>query len=63
MELNNLAQANKIGIDREWEFNEWLDGKNGKPKGTPHQGWSAGAYIYAFECLKKKEALFYSGSN
>ena len=59
-QLNNLAQANKLGREREWEFNEWLDGKNGKPKGTPYQAWSAGAYVYAFECLKKREALFFS---
>ncbi|MBU2545387.1 hypothetical protein KKC65_02980 [Patescibacteria group bacterium] len=57
-ELVNLAQANKLGKDKEWEFNEWLDGENGKPKGVPYQGWSAGAYIYAFNCLKKKEILF-----
>jgi glycogen debranching enzyme len=58
-ELNNLAQANKLGKEGEWEFNEWLDGKSGEPKGTPEQGWSAGAYVYAFECLKKREALFF----
>ena len=57
-ELDNLAQANKLGKDKEWEFNEWLDGKNGKPKGVPCQGWSAGAYVYAFNCLKKREVLF-----
>lgn len=58
-ELNNLAEANKLGREREWEFNEWIDGKSGKPKGAPEQGWSAGAYVYAFECFKKKEALFF----
>jgi len=58
-ELKKLAQANKLGKDREWEFNEWLDGQTGQPKGNPYQGWSAGAYIYAFECAKKKEVLFF----
>lgn len=57
-ELNNLAQANKLGKEKEWEFNEWLDGKNGEPKGNLYQGWSAGAYVYAFECLRKREVLF-----
>jgi glycogen debranching enzyme len=59
-ELNNLAEANKLGKNMDWEFNEWLDGKTGKPKGNPYQGWSAGAYVYAFKCLKEKKALFFS---
>jgi glycogen debranching enzyme len=59
-ELENLAIAVKSGSEMEWEFNEWLDGKTGKPKGTPYQGWSAGAYIYAFKCLEKKEAIFFN---
>jgi len=59
-ELNNLAQANKLGIKNEWEFNEWLDGKTGKPKGTPYQGWSAGTYIFAFNCVRNKRVLFFS---
>ena len=59
-ELENLAEANKSGKNKEWEFNEWLDGKTGEPKGVPYQGWSAGAYIYAFECLKKRETLFFN---
>jgi len=41
------------------EFNEWLDGQTGEIKGTPYQGWSAGAYIYALECLKRKKVLFF----
>jgi glycogen debranching enzyme len=60
IELNNLAEANKSGKDREWEFNEWLDGKSGEPKGNPFQAWSAGAYVYAFECFKKREVLFFN---
>ena len=59
-ELNNLAKANKLGKEREWEFNEWLDGETGEPKGIPEQGWSAGAYIYAFECLKKRKVFFFN---
>lgn len=59
-ELDNLAEANKLGEGREWEFNEWLDGKTGEPKGTLEQSWSAGAYVYALECLKKREALFFN---
>lgn len=59
-ELNNLAEANKLGKEEEWEFNEWLSGKTGKAEGVPFQAWSAGTFIYAFECLKSKKVLFFS---
>lgn len=52
-EFDLLTKAN--GQD----FNEWLDGKTGKAKGTPFQAWSSGAYIYALECVKKKNVLFF----
>lgn len=63
-ELNDLAKANMESIKirnlkEEYEFNEWLDGKSGKPKGEPFQAWSAGTYIYAYECLKQKKAIFF----
>lgn len=63
-ELEILAKGNmqklktrdhKIG----YEFNEWLHGKTGKPRGEPFQGWTAGAYIYAFECVKQKKAIYF----
>ena len=44
---------------RQKEFNEWLDGKTGKPKGEPYQAWSAGMYLYAFECARRKKVLFF----
>ncbi len=59
-ELNNLAQANKLGKEGEWEFNEWLSGKTGKAQGVSFQAWSAGTFIYASECLKSKRVLFFS---
>lgn len=40
-------------------FNEWLHGKTGEPKGEPYQGWSAGLYIYAYECVKRNKAIFF----
>jgi len=58
-ELKNLAASNNLGKKRKWEFNEWLDGKTGQPKGAPYQGWSAGTYIFAFESLKKKRIPFF----
>lgn len=63
-ELNSLAQAvmQKLKIrdmKEGYEFNEWLDGRTGQPKGEPYQAWSAGAYLYAYECLKRKKVLFF----
>jgi len=40
-------------------FNEWLDGKTGQPKGAPYQGWSAGTYLFAYKCLKEKQVPFF----
>ena len=57
-ELTKLAEANLRELDGHG-FNEWLDGKTGEPKGEPYQGWSAGTYIYAYHCKKKKKALFF----
>jgi len=63
-ELENLAQANlqklKIRDFKEgYEFNEWLDGRDGQPKGEPYQAWSAGSYIYAYECVQQKKVLWF----
>lgn len=63
-ELENLAKANlqKLRIrdmKSGYEFNEWLHGKTGKPKGEPYQAWSAGTYLYAYECVKKRKVLYF----
>jgi len=63
-ELEKLAEANKISGDKrvkEYGFHEWLHGKTGKPKGgsSAYQAWSAGMYIYAYECVKQKRVLFF----
>jgi len=59
-ELEMLACANKLGKATEWEFSEWLDGETGEPKGTPYQAWSAGMYIFAHECVKRKKIPIFS---
>ena len=74
-ELELLAKANRIGqplehynlrtrheVGEEWHFMEWLDGKTGKLEGSssPYQAWSAGAYLYAFNCLKSRKAPCFS---
>jgi len=58
-ELESLAYANKEGAEGEWEFSEWLDGILGKPTGNTLQAWSAGMYIYAYECVKRKRVIWF----
>lgn len=69
-ELEILAEANLqlLDVDKlpyprsikgKYDFNEWLHGKTGKPKGEPFQGWTAGTYIYAYECVKQGKVLFF----
>ncbi|HEY4415533.1 MAG TPA: HAD-IIB family hydrolase [Verrucomicrobiae bacterium] len=49
-ELLKLAQLNRLGKNQEWEFNEWMHGRTGKPMGKCFQAWSAASYIHA--CLE-----------
>jgi len=58
-ELIKLALANKAGQQREWEFNEWLHGLTGQPKSAVYQAWSAGAYLFASECVKKRKIVYF----
>jgi GH15 family glucan-1,4-alpha-glucosidase len=63
-ELEMLAKANLSTmpirkLKGEYGFNEWLDGADGMPSGEPFQAWSAGTYIYAYECLKQKKVIFF----
>jgi hypothetical protein len=50
-QLRLLAEANRAGRTREWEFNEWLHGLTGRPMGYPLQAWSAAMYVYAHAAL------------
>lgn len=50
-ELRRLAEACSIN---NWEFNEWLHGKTGKPGGMPGQSWNAAMFILAFHALRGK---------
>ncbi len=61
-ELERLAEANRMGKKMEWEFNEWLHGQTGKPgeNSAPYQAWSAGAYLFAEECVSRKTVLYFS---
>jgi glycogen debranching enzyme len=50
-QLAKLAEVNRLGVDGEWEFNEWCHGRTGQPMGYPNQAWSAGMYLYAYHCV------------
>jgi hypothetical protein len=45
--LLSLAQANRQGLNDEWEFNEWMHGESGHPMGFAQQAWSATMFLYA----------------
>ena len=53
-QLEKLAEVNRLGIQEEWEFNEWCHGRTGRPMGYPHQAWSAGMYIFAYRCVAQE---------
>ena len=57
--LEKLAKLNRRGASREWEFNEWFHGETAKAMGNPDQAWSAGMYIYAYEAVRRKKAIFF----
>jgi sucrose-6-phosphatase len=51
-ELFKLAQVNRLGKNQEWEFNEWLHSRTGRPMGKCFQAWSASSYLHACHDLQ-----------
>lgn len=51
-ELYRLARINERGIKYEWEFNEWVHGRTGRPMGKAFQAWSAAGFISAYDSLQ-----------
>lgn len=51
-ELLKLAQVNRLGKSQEWEFNEWIHSRTGRPMGKRFQAWSASSYIHACQELQ-----------
>ncbi len=51
--LVSLAQANREGMNQEWEFNEWLHGERGHPMGFADQAWSAAMFLYADAAVQR----------
>jgi len=58
-ELIKLAEANRLGREKEWEFNELLHGLSGLPIGAAYQAWSAGMYIVAYRAVQERNALWW----
>lgn len=54
-ELERVAEANSLN---NWEFNEWLHGKTGRPMGMAGQSWNAAMYILAYHILMEKKSPF-----
>ncbi len=50
-ELHHLTELNKLGVQQEWEFNEWAHGQTGRPMGKAFQAWSASEFIRACHAL------------
>ena len=46
--LGSLAGLNRFG-----QFNEWHHGETGAPMGAKDQAWSAGMYLFAWECVRR----------
>jgi sucrose-6F-phosphate phosphohydrolase len=46
-ELFKLAQLNHLGKNQDWEFNEWIHSRTGRPMGKAFQAWSAASFIHA----------------
>jgi sucrose-6F-phosphate phosphohydrolase len=46
-ELLKLAQANRLGKNQDWEFNEWIHSRTGRPMGKAFQAWSASSFVHA----------------
>jgi glycogen debranching enzyme len=61
-QLEKLAEVNRLGVDEEWEFNEWCHGRTGQPMGYPHQAWSAGMYVFANHCVAADAVPFLSNT-
>ncbi len=51
-ELQQLAQLNRLGRNQEWEFNEGVLSRTGRPMGKCVQAWSASSCIHACQDLQ-----------
>ncbi|NLW87545.1 MAG: amylo-alpha-1,6-glucosidase [Planctomycetes bacterium] len=59
--LASLAAVTRLAVNKDlpFGFNEWLSALDGTPRGQDWQSWSAALFIYAYECVKRRKALFF----
>jgi hypothetical protein len=53
--LVRLARACELNG---WEFNEWLHGRTGEPRGMPGQSWNAAAFLLADQACRRGRSCF-----
>jgi GH15 family glucan-1,4-alpha-glucosidase len=53
--LERLAYLNRAGL-----FNEWHLGSSGDPMGVEDQAWSAGMYLFAYQCVRAGRLLLFN---
>lgn len=61
IKLMELTQMMKISKDKslKFGFNEWFKAQDGKAMGNDWQTWSAALYLYAANCVEKKNTPFF----
>jgi len=60
-QYNNSKILSRHDLKNKWQFLEWVEGKKGKVAGSssPYQGWSAGAYLFAYESVRSRKTPFF----
>ncbi len=58
-QLRLLAEVNRLGVEKEWEFNEWVHPLEKKAMGSSYHAWSGGAYLLAFKSVSDKKIAFF----
>ncbi|WP_276357161.1 amylo-alpha-1,6-glucosidase [Cohnella caldifontis] len=62
-QLGKLAEMNRLGKRREWEFNEWFHGLSGRPMGYGGQSWSTAMFLFAAESVQRGSVPVFNGEN
>lgn len=55
--MDRLTLANRLAVEGEWGFHEWIHADTAEPAGTGHQAWSAGCYLLACQALGDEKLL------
>lgn len=56
--LTELVRPTRV-VNRSWGFNEWLDARDGTPRGQDWQSWSAAMFLFASECVARRSTPFF----